>query len=385
MNYCLVMSKQIYSVMQLHQGYNIKPIDVSDLAEQVIKALPQEQYSTTTLFVSGRPGINQKDSCAQRTIYLNLPRKCLRGLRLGLTYQMYKLFQSEKFDVVICNRFKPTSIMMWLYFFVGKPKCITIVHNLSDYRPIMRKLWIRFFARNWNFVAVSESVRDGLIAMKCGFSGSNVTLIENALDSEQMSDLLYTKEVSRQRLDLPMVKTVVGTIGRLEKVKGHVDLIRGFAKIHQKFPDVIVAIIGDGKERKKLELEIAAKGLAGKVILLGAVDGAAQFIKAFDIWIMPSHSEGLPLALMEAMTAELPILTTAIPSMKYIVEPSGGVCFDVQNPDSLAEALSACLQLTVEERAEMGKRSLDYLGSRFSLKKYRREYLRLIERVLDDR
>ena len=100
---------------------------------------------------------------------------------------------------------------------------------------------------------------------------------------------------------------------------------------------------------------------------------------------MPSHSEGLPLALMEAMTAKLPILTTSIPSMDYIVRPAGGKCFEVQNPDDLAKVLSDCLKLTPEQRAELGDQSFKYLQTHFSLQRYRNEYQSLIERLLNDR
>jgi glycosyltransferase involved in cell wall biosynthesis len=379
------MAKRDISVLQLHQGYNIKPIDVADLAEQVIKALPPEKFASTTLFVTGKPQPGEKESCAERTIYLDLPKKNLRGLRLRALYELFNTFRREHFDVVICNRFKPTSLMVWLHLFIGRPKCLSVVHILSDYRPFMRRLMIRLIAHKWHFVAVSESVRQGLYALNCGFNERNVTVIENAIDSQQMLSLLYPADVSRKTLDLPTAKTIVGTIGRLDKRKGHIDLVRGFAKIHQQFPDVLIAIIGEGKERKTLEAEIASLGLSEKVFLLGNVDGAARYIKAFDIWIMPSHSEGLPLALMEAMTAKLPILTTSIPSMDYIVRPAGGMCFDVQNPDDLAKVLSDCLKLTPEQRAELGDQSFKYLQIHFSLQRYRNEYLSLIERLLNDR
>ncbi|WP_417549883.1 glycosyltransferase [Methylophaga sp.] len=379
------MAKRDISVLQLHQGYNIKPIDVADLAEQVIKALPPEKFASTTLFVTGKPQPGEKESCAERTIYLDLPKKNLRGLRLRALYELFNTFRREHFDVVICNRFKPTSLMVWLHLFIGRPKCLSVVHILSDYRPFMRRLMIKLIAHKWHFVAVSESVRQGLFALNCGFNERNVTVIENAIDSQQMLSLLYPADVSRKTLDLPTEKTIVGTIGRLDKRKGHIDLVRGFAKIHQQFPGVLIAIIGEGKERKTLEAEIASLGLSEKVFLLGNVDGAARYIKAFDIWIMPSHSEGLPLALMEAMTAKLPILTTSIPSMDYIVRPAGGMCFDVQNPDDLAKVLSDCLKLTPEQRAELGDQSFKYLQTHFSLQRYRNEYLSLIERLLNDR
>lgn len=379
------MAKPNISVLQLHQGYNIKPIDVSDLAEQVIKSLPPEKFATTTLFINGKPDVGQKDSCADRTLYLDMPKKYLRGLRLRVLITLFKILKHEKFDVVICNRFKPTSLMMWLHIFVGKPKCISVVHILSDYRPLMRRLFVRLNAHKWHFVAVSESVRQGLFALNCGFSERNVTVIPNAIDSQQMASLLFPKDFAREQLGLPMSKTIVGTIGRLDKRKGHIDLIKGFTKIHQHFPDVIIAIIGEGKERHNLESEIAEHGLTNKVLLLGAIDGAAQYIKAFDIWIMPSHSEGLPLALMEAMTAKLPILTTAIPSMDYIVRPAGGMCFEVRNPDDLATVLSDCLKLTPDQREALGEQSFEYLQTHFSLEQYRKENLTLIERLINER
>lgn len=379
------MVKRRSSILQLHQGYNIKPIDVSDLAEQTLKAFPPEHYQTTTLFVTGQPEAGQKDSCAEQTIYLDLPKKYLRGLRLRALYTLYKRLKDERFDVVICNRYKPTSLMIWLHLFLKRPKCISVVHILSDYHPFMRRLLVRLVAHKWHFIAVSDSVRQGLFELNCGFSERNVTLIENAIDSEQLQSLLHSKAFARTQLNLPASKVIVGTIGRLAERKGYLDLIRGFAKIHQQFPEAIVVIIGEGKERHMLESEIAEQGLTDKVLLLGAIDGAALYAKAFDIWIMPSHSEGLPLALMEAMAAKLPLLTTAIPSMDYIVRPAGGVCFEVQDPQGLAAALSDYLRLTPAQRAELGEQAFNYLQTRLSLQRYRAENLALIERLLNDR
>lgn len=371
-------------VLQLHQAYNIQPIEVSDLSEQVVKGLPKGEYEVKTLFITGGNGVNTKNSMADETIYLDLKKNDLKGLRLKSLYRLFRILRDEKFDIVICNRFKPTSLMMILNCLVGRPKCISVVHNLSDYKPLFRRLMVGVNASKWNFVAVSKSVRDGLFNMKCGFNEENVTLIENAIENELLESLFLSKSEARKELKIPHDKVVVGTIGRLEKVKGHIDLIHGFEKIHKQFPNVIMVIIGEGKERERLEIEIMELNLTEKVFLTGAVGGASQYAKAFDIWIMPSHSEGLPLALMEAMTAKLPILTSRISALEPIVLPAGGWCFEVANPDSLADTLSKFLQLTPLEYEEKGRQAYNYLITEYSIEKYRNSYRRLIEGLIND-
>ena len=86
-----------------------------------------------------------------------------------------------------------------------------------------------------------------------------------------------------------------------------------------RFPGAHLAIIGEGRSRAELEIEIANSGLGGRVHLLGWRSYAKRYARAFDILTMPSLSEGFSLALMEGMVAGLPVIASDIPAMHEVV------------------------------------------------------------------
>ena len=156
-------------VLQLHPDYNIRALDVSDLGEQLFKALPKDKYETVTGFLSGNPSLGQPESCADRSVYFNFTSSQLKGLRLRVMWDIYRFLKKEKFDIVICNRYKPVNILLSVSRFFAIPKCIAIVHGFGDYDRSYRKRHLaRNIKANWTFVGVSKAVQDYLIELKCG-------------------------------------------------------------------------------------------------------------------------------------------------------------------------------------------------------------------------
>jgi glycosyltransferase involved in cell wall biosynthesis len=98
---------------------------------------------------------------------------------------------------------------------------------------------------------------------------------------------------------------LIGALGRLVPVKGHIYLLQAFAALKDKYPDTQLAIIGAGREESRLAAEIDRLDLSGRAHLLGFKEIALQYIRAFDIWTMPSLAEGLGLALLEGMSGHL--------------------------------------------------------------------------------
>ncbi len=118
----------------------------------------------------------------------------------------------------------------------------------------------------------------------------------------------------RARRGVDEGERVILSVGRLSREKGHADLLRALSHLAGlssglKFKAVVV---GDGPEREGLEAEAAAPGLKGRVVFAGHSDDVRPFYAAADCMALPSHSEGSPLALLEAMAAGLPVVATAV-------------------------------------------------------------------------
>lgn len=369
-----------FKVLQLHPDYNIKTRDFADLGEQILKALPVERYQTVTAFLRGKPEPGQPESRAEQSIYFEFTDAQLKGMRLRAMWQLYRYCAKEKFDIVICNRFKPVNMMLTLNRWLKIPLCIGIAHGFGEYkRGYRRRQTARLVNRAWRFIGVSPAVRQYLLDCRCGFTEKNTITIANSIDVAQARSLQLTREDARQQLGLNQSARFIGAIGRLVPVKGHIYLIRAFAQIAHKHPDAQLAIIGEGREKEHLLGEIKQLNLTDRIHLLGFHENALRFVRAFDIWAMPSLSEGLSLAQMEGMSGCLPSIGTNIPAMLQLIEGSGGIAVPPKDTTALSQALDEYLKLSDAELAQKGEQAYNYLITHHDIESFRHQYLTLIE------
>jgi glycosyltransferase involved in cell wall biosynthesis len=373
------MTRKI-KILQLQNRYNV---NASDLAEQVIQGLPTETYEVTTVFLRGRPQPGEPESRAARSVYFNLSNASTKGLRLRALWMLYKHCRAQGYDAVIAHRFKPINMLMVLNLWLRIPVCIGVLHGLGEYDRAYRRWESRILiGPAWRMVGVSRAVYDDLIRSGAGFGPHNVRQINNAIDISRAEGLQHPKQQARQLLGLPQDAFVIGTIGRLVPVKAHIHLIEAFAEIKDKYPKALLAIIGEGRSRQELETFIRARRMEQRVRLLGARDDALQYVRAYDVFVMSSVSEGLPLALLEGMSGCLPVIGSDIDSMRPILEDSGGRIYPVGQPLALAERLREVISLTPREREEEGLQSYEYLCRAHAIESFRRQYRDLLEDML---
>jgi glycosyltransferase involved in cell wall biosynthesis len=146
-------------------------------------------------------------------------------------------------------------------------------------------------------------------------------------------------------------------VGRLAAVKGVPVLFQAMTEIASDHPDLSLTLIGDGPERRALEDQARAMGLSGNVHFAGYKGQAevAAALRDTDLLVLPSFAEGLPVVLMEALAARVPVVTTRIAGVGELVEDgTSGRLVAPGDPVALAAALRAVLEATPEDRAAMG-------------------------------
>lgn len=371
---------QRFKVLQLQPDYNVKSHDFADLAEQIVKALPADRYEMTAAFLRGRPGPADPVSRADHSVYFEFSDKALKGMRLRAMWRLYQFCRKEKFDVVICNRFKPVNMMLTLNRWLKVPLCIGISHGFGEYdRLYRRRQTQRLIDRHWRFVGVSPAVKQYLLDCQCGFTDQNTWAITNAIDIEQAEALQHSRERSRELLGLDPSVCLIGALGRLVPVKGHTYLLQAFAQLKDKYPQTQLAIIGAGREEANLRAEIERLGLQGRAHLLGFKENALQYVRAFDIWTMPSLAEGLGLALLEGMSGQLPVIASNVPAMLPLIEGAGGLAVEPANVPALTAALDNYLGLSDEALADKGQQAYRYLQKEHDIEVFREEYRQLID------
>lgn len=165
----------------------------------------------------------------------------------------------------------------------------------------------------------------------------------------------------------------IGTVAELHPVKGYEHAVLALkeliqdAEIRSKTDKIIYVIIGDGDIREQLNRLIEELGLADTVFLTGHVDRAAQYMPAFNIFLLASLSEGLGYVLLEAGMSSLPVVATTVGGIPEIVEDmKSGILVQPKNPSELAHAIRFLIQHP-EEAAVYGSELNQRIKKEFSV------------------
>jgi glycosyltransferase involved in cell wall biosynthesis len=135
-------------------------------------------------------------------------------------------------------------------------------------------------------------------------------VVHNAVDPGRFRSLPADKFLLRRQLGLDGGGVLVGHVGRFEEVKNHDFLLRSFAALSRRFPDVRLVLAGDGPLRTRVMRQASATGLRDRVDFLGVVPHIPRLLAALDLFLFPSRWEGLGLALVEAQAAGIPCLVS---------------------------------------------------------------------------
>ena len=201
---------------------------------------------------------------------------------------------------------------------MGVPVRISHSHN----RPlgINPKLIVRYYFRfmlkfyNTHMFACGEEAGDWLYGKK---NRDNVTIMNNAVDANQYR---YNPEVSKEMKEQLGIedKKVIGHVGRFFSQKNHGFLIDIFNEIHKKDKDTVLLLVGGGELddalKNQIKEKVKALGLEDAVQFLGVREDVDRIVQTFDVFLLPSLFEGLPVTMVEAQAAGLPcVISDKVP------------------------------------------------------------------------
>jgi glycosyltransferase involved in cell wall biosynthesis len=172
----------------------------------------------------------------------------------------------------------------------------------------------------------------------------------------------------------------IGSLGRLHPVKGYDVLVEALGRLPADLPPHILSIAGDGGERQALEARAQALGLTS-LRFAGYTGDPPGFLAGQHLYMQPSRSEGLCVAVHEAMQAGLPVIASAVGQLPYsIADGATGRIVPPGDPEALAGALAALLR-NPERLAAMGRQARDTVLERFSAERFEATGLGILERM----
>lgn len=230
-------------------------------------------------------------------------------------------------------------------------------------------------------VGGSPAVCKMLVAQE-GMPKEKVVCIENSIEVERFTSPGDAAKIEAQ-LGIKSDTRIIGTIGRLVEQKGHRYLIEAAKTIVNKFDDVKFLIIGDGPLRKELEALSDSYGLKEKIIFAGQRTDLSDLFAIMDTFILPSLTEGLPLVILLAMAAGLPVIATRVSGVPFVIEDGvDGLLCEPRDAQSLVEKMEVLLS------DEMLAHRIGSRGKEKVILKYRAEdmiakYGKLYKEIVD--
>jgi glycosyltransferase involved in cell wall biosynthesis len=216
-------------------------------------------------------------------------------------------------------------------------------------------LALRFSER---IIAVSEGIRHDLV--HTGVRPERITVIPNTVGA---GTPVNGNGRVRQLLGLGREETIAGYAGRLSVEKGLAYLLEAVSILKSRGEKFRLLILGDGPERGVLEEMTRMKGIADMVIFAGFQADVEEWLGSTDIFVLPSLTEGAPMALLEAMSLGLPVLATAVGGVPLMVEHGvNGLLAAPGDPQSLSEGLSLLLR-DPPFRRKLGRAALDFTNA----------------------
>jgi glycosyltransferase involved in cell wall biosynthesis len=251
---------------------------------------------------------------------------------------------------------------------------------LTAARPPIRTL-ARFVLRRVSAIGVLSSAERAQLVAE-GVPARKVGLVRNALPS--LLHATQSREAFLAGHGLPAEASLLLFISRLIRTKGVLDAIHACVPLRDRGRRVVLCCVGDGPVRAEAESEAARLGLGDSVRFFGFVpeSQAADFYRHCEVLVFPTfHDEGLPVVLLNALAAGLPIVTTRTRgAIDYLAEPDTCLWAEPHRPEQVADRVEMLLG-DPAKRVAMGARARE-LARSFEPAKVAREYLELYERLV---
>ena len=260
---------------------------------------------------------------------------------------------------------------------ISAPLVVTSHGQFADSRAVRlyNRIEITLMRRADIVCIVAESMRSLLVSS--GIAPDRIHLIPNGIDIDRFAP----GDASDVRTELGITpdELVFGTAMRLTEVKNPVGLVEAFAvRVARNPAPARLVVAGDGPLREAVHSRVEQLGLGAQVLLLGARTDLERLYRCFDVFVLPSHSEGLPLALLEAMASGVQVVASAVGEIPTVLAGLPACLVQPGDARSLSEALCS-----VTRNPQLGHQMRSRIVERYSSRSMAQRYAEIYRQLLD--
>ncbi len=258
------------------------------------------------------------------------------AIDIWFVFKLIRFIKQNRINLIHAHEFTMSFYASIISLITGIGAICTFHGKNYHSDKFRRRLIMTFIANASKIVAVSQDVKS-LICNKAYVDDKKIVVIENGIIIPEESN----EGSLKKELNLSDDCILIGSIGRLHKVKGHSYLVKAAVELVKKFNNIYFIIAGDGPEKESLKNEITESGLDKKFLLLGTRNDINNILSSIDIFVLPSLSEGTSLALLEAMSHGLPIIATKVGNNANLLRnKNSGILIKPQSSVEIADNLS---------------------------------------------
>lgn len=265
-------------------------------------------------------------------------------VRFTIISQLITILRNDKIDLILSNHFRQLLHVFFPAVILRIP-LIHIEHDCSTYLENGKyRRFLSWMSHKVNtLVTISDQLgdwyRDEARKLRC-----EVEVITNGIDTDRFKPLPQTEQhVKKERLEalgLPEDTFLLGACARLVPVKNIEYMLQLLAVLRKQGENCSLLVVGEGVQREKLEQMAVELELQDAVRLIGASSSVSEYLQIFDLYLLTSHDEGMPLAILEAIATGVPVFSHDVGNLAEVITDETGVLFSGLELDSWKEKIT---------------------------------------------
>ena len=301
-----------------------------------------------------------------------------------------RIMPTDSVDIIHSHRIKENVLAGRLKRSGVARHLVATIHGIPEAKGLLPRLKLlaqsqleAFMFRKYFDLLLPVS-NDIYRVMTKRFGSAKVRTVHNAIDLSR-SKITRSQEEIKRELGIEANQIVVGTAGRMVPVKGYDQFLQAAKLILESAPQTVFVIAGDGPLLGELKELASQMGISRRVIFTGFREDVVDIINCFDLFLISSHHEGIPMVVLEAMALGKAVVAFDVGGLKEIIEHGrSGLLVESGNPSALAKT---CLDILGDDvsRNKIQSAAVERITDAFSTETQRKQLLNIYNEVLDAR
>lgn len=360
-------------------------------AENLLINLMEQQNLhelTSKLLSIGNQNNVPKDieiECQQRGLSV-IPIRFSDGFNLNGSRKILQIASAEKTDIIHSHGYKSDILLGIIPKSYRKIPIISTLHGWTAV-SIFQKLWfyqllrVLFLKKIEKVVCVSPLLRQD---KKLKFFGIIPEFVPNGIPELNFGDEI-DKRLSQDFKKFKDDHFTLVVTGRLSREKGYDILIQAISLLKEQGRQVKLVIMGDGPQKKDLIELVNKKKVENNILFAGYLKHAYRYFSLFDLFVISSHTEGLPISLLEAMQMGIPILSTSVGAIPMVLKQGEyGELVSPAHPQLLTQKI-IFIQDNYEMCKQKAQKAIQYCKSEYSIEKTYHQYFEFYRELTNRR